>query len=115
MSPTLYTQPFSNDGRGDSKTLCDDVSELEPIVIGWRNFCSILTVLLESSDEAICQCRGLRTTEVKSRHAIGWNGGLHWDLRGEVESGIWDDGGMAVTVLILLSTSSALSEIIGGG
>jgi hypothetical protein len=114
-SSTLYTQPFGSGGGRDSETLCDDVSEFEPVVIGWRNLNGILTVLVESVDEATCQRRGLRTTEVKSRHAVGWNGGPHWESRGKVESGVWDNGGMAVAVLVLFSTPSALSEIMWGG
>jgi hypothetical protein len=115
MPSTSYTQPFGSDGGGDSETLCNDVSKFEPVVVGRRKCSGILAVLVESVDEATCQCRGLRMTEVKSHHAVGWNGGPHWDSRGEVKSGVWDNGGMAVAVLILFSTPSALSEIIWGG
>jgi hypothetical protein len=52
-------------------------------------------------------------TEVKSHHAVGWKGAPHWEPRWEVESGIWDDRGMAMTVLVLFSTPSTLSEIVG--
>jgi hypothetical protein len=53
--------------------------------------------------------------EVNPRHAVGLNRGPHWDSRREVERGVWDDGGMAVTVLVLFSALSAVSEIMSGG
>jgi hypothetical protein len=56
--------------------------------------------------------------EVKSHHAVGLNGSLHWESRlswGEVESWVQDDGGMAVAIFLLFSTASASSEIIVGG
>jgi hypothetical protein len=68
-------------------------------------------VLLERVDESSCQCCGLRTIEVKSRHAVGRNGSLCWESRlcwGEVESGVGNEGGVPVTVLLLFSTSVTL-------
>jgi hypothetical protein len=73
-SSVAYTQPFSSDVRRDTEAFCDDLCELLPVVIGWRILSGILVVLFETVDEASCQRRGLRTTEVKSRHAIGQNG-----------------------------------------
>jgi hypothetical protein len=114
-SSTAYTQPFGSDSGGDSETLCDDVSKFEPIVVGWQNFSGILAVLVESVNKATCQCRGLHTTEVKSCHAVGWNGDPHWESRGEVKCGVWDEGSVPVAVLVLFSTPSTSSEIKGGG
>jgi hypothetical protein len=111
----VYTQPFGSNSGGDAKTLCNDVSELESVVV-WRQNCSgILTILVECFDKATCQCRGLRMTEVKSRQAVSWNGGPHWDSRGEVKSGVRDEGSVTMAILVLFSTPSTLSEIIGGG
>jgi hypothetical protein len=115
MSSTSYTQPFGSNGGGNSETLGDDVGKLEPVVVGWRNLNSILTILLEAVDETSCQCHGLHMTEVKVRHAVGWNGAPHWESRWEVESGVWNDGGVAMAVLVLFSTPSTVSEIIGSG
>jgi hypothetical protein len=114
-SATSYTQPFGSFGMGNAESLGDDMGEFISVVICWQNLSGILVVLLETVNEASCQHRGLRTTEVKSRHAVGWNGGPHWDSRGEVKSGVRDDGGVAVTVLAGFSTPSTASEIIVGG
>jgi hypothetical protein len=112
-SSTAYTQPFGSDSLVNTESLCDDAGEFVAVVVGWRNFSRILTVLVESINEATCQCRGLCMTEVKSHYAVGWKGAPHWEPRWEVESGIWDDRGMAMTVLVLFSTPSTLSEIVG--
>jgi hypothetical protein len=72
-------------------------------------------VVFEGIDEATCQRCGLRTIEVNPRHAVGLNGGPQWDSRGEVEGGVWDNGGVSVTILVLFSAPSALLEIICGG
>jgi hypothetical protein len=72
-SSVVYTQPFGSDVRHDAKSFCDDPRELFPVVVGWWNLSGILVVLLEAVDEASCQRRGLHTTEVKSRHAVGRN------------------------------------------
>jgi hypothetical protein len=113
-SSTSYTQPFGSDSGGNSESFSDDACEFLTIVVCWRNLSGILVVLVESVDKSTCQCHGLRTTEVKSRHAVGWNGGPHWESRGEVESGVWDDGGMAMAVFSLFPTPSAALEIIVG-
>jgi hypothetical protein len=114
-SSTAYTQPFSSDGRGNTKSFRNNVGELVSVVVGRWNCSGILTVLLKCINEASCQCCGLHTTEVKSLHTVGWNGLLHWESRREVESGVWDDGGMTMAVFSLLSTPSAASEIVIGG
>jgi hypothetical protein len=72
-SLVAYTQPFGSDVRRDAESFCDDPCELFPVVVSWRNRSGILVVLLKAVDEASCQRRGLRTTEVKSRHAVGRN------------------------------------------
>jgi hypothetical protein len=72
-------------------------------------------VVFEGVDEATCQRCGLHTIEVNPRHAVGLNRGPQWDSRREVEGGVRDDGGMSVTVLVLFSTPSTLSEILCGG
>jgi hypothetical protein len=73
-SSVAYTQPFGSDVGWDAKTLSDDPHKLFSVVICWRNLSGILVVLLETVDKASCQRRGLRTTEVKSRHTVGRNG-----------------------------------------
>jgi hypothetical protein len=115
ISSTAYTQPFSSDCRGDTEPLGNDMGELVSVVVYWWNLSGILVVLFEMVNEANCQRRGLHTTEVKSRHTVSWNGGPHWDSRGEVKSGVWDDGSVTVTVFSRFSTPSAVSEIIVGG
>jgi hypothetical protein len=112
MYSTVYTQPFGSDSLTDAKAFCDNMGELVSIIIGRRNLSGILTVLVESVDKATCQHCGLHTTEVNSCHTIGWNGGLHWESRGEIESGIWDEWGVTVAVLILFSTPSTALEIM---
>jgi hypothetical protein len=72
-SSIAYTQPFGSDVRRDTKSFGNDPRELLSIVVGWWNRRGILVVLFEAIDEASCQRRGLRTTEVKSRHAVGRN------------------------------------------
>jgi hypothetical protein len=113
-SSGTYTQPFGSDGVVNAETLGDDARKLFGLAVGWRNWSGIL-VVFEGIEEATCQRCGLRTIEVNPRHAVGLNGGPHWDSRGEVKGGVWDDGGVSVTVLILFSTPSALSEIMRGG
>jgi hypothetical protein len=100
MSSTAYTQPFGSNSGGDAKTLCNDVSELKSVVVWRRNCSGILTILVECFDKVTCQCRGLCMTEVKSCQAVGWNGGPHWDSRGEVKSGVRDEGSVTVAVMI---------------
>jgi hypothetical protein len=109
-----YTQPFGSDGGLDAETFRDDARELVCCSVGWRNRSGIL-VVFEGIEEATCQRCGLRTIEVNPRHAVGLNGGPHWDSRGEVKGCVRDDGGVSVTVLVLFSTPSALSEIVWGG
>jgi hypothetical protein len=113
-SSGTYTQPFGSDGGIDAETLCDDARKLVCLVVGWRNRSGIL-VVFKGIEEATCQRCGLRTIEVNPRHAVGLNGGPHWDSRGEVKGHVRDNGGVSVTVLILFSTPSALSEIMWGG
>jgi hypothetical protein len=113
-SSGTYTQPFGSDGRVDAETFGDDMRELVCVTVGWRNRSGIL-VFFEGIEEATCQRCGLRTIEVNPRHAVGLNGGPHWESRREVEGCVRDDGGVTVTVLILFSTPSALSEIMVGG
>jgi hypothetical protein len=75
-------------------------------------------VLLEGIDESSCQRCGLHTIEVKSCHAVGRNGSLCWNSRlwwGEVESGIGNEGGVPMAILLLFSTLSTVSEIAVGG
>jgi hypothetical protein len=73
-SSIAYTQPFGSDVRRDTESFGNNPRELLSIVIGWRNRRGILVVLVKAVDEASCQRRGLCTTEVKSRHAVGRNG-----------------------------------------
>jgi hypothetical protein len=113
-SSGTYTQPFGSDGGFDAEALGDDARELVCATVGRWNRSGIL-VVFEGIEEATCQRCGLRTIEVKPRHAVGLNGGPQWDSRGEVKGRIWDDGGVSVAVLILFSTPSALSEIMSGG
>jgi hypothetical protein len=114
-SSTAYTQPFSSDGMRDPKSFCDNAGELIAVVVGRQNHRGILTVLVKCIDKATCQRCGLHMTEVKSLHTVGWNGPLHWESRREVKHGIRDDGGVTMTVFLLLTTLSAASEIIVGG
>jgi hypothetical protein len=113
-SSGTYTQPFSNDGLLDSKTLRDNARNFFSVIVGWRNRSGIL-VVFEGVDETTCQRCGLHTIEVNPRHAVGLNGGPQWDSRREVEGGVWDDRGVSMTVLVLFSAPSTLSEILGSG
>jgi hypothetical protein len=113
-SSDTYTHPFGNDGLLNSETLRDDACDFFSVIVGWRNRIGIL-VVFKGIDEATCQRCGLHTIEVNLRHTVGLNGGPQWDSRREVEGGVRDDGGMSVTVLVLFSTPSALSEILCGG
>jgi hypothetical protein len=113
-SSGTYTQPFGSDGGVDAKALCDDTRKLVCFGVGWRNRSGIL-VVFEGIEETTCQRCGLRTIEVNPRHAVGLNGGPHWDSRGEVKGCVWDDGGVSVAILVLFSTPSASSEIMRGG
>jgi hypothetical protein len=113
-SSGTYTQPFGSDDWIDAEALRDDARDFFSVVVGWQNRSGIL-VVFEGSDEATCQCCGLRTIEVNPRHAVGLNGGPQWESRGEVEGRVRDDGGMPVAILVLFSAPSALSEIMGGG
>jgi hypothetical protein len=113
-SSGTYTQPFGSDGGVDAEALRDDARKLVCFVVGWRNRSGIL-VVFKGIEEATCQRCGLRTIEVNPRHAVGLNGGPHWDSRGEVEGCVRDDGGVSVAILVLFSTPSALSEIMVGG
>jgi hypothetical protein len=113
-SSGMYTQPFGSDGGVDAEALRDDARKLVCSIVGWRNRSGIL-VVFEGVEEATCQRCGLRTIEVNPRHAVGLNGGPHWDSRGEVKGCVRDDGGVSVTILVLLATPSALSEILCGG
>jgi hypothetical protein len=113
-SSGTYTQPFGSDGVFDTEALGDDARKLFGLVVGWRNRSGIL-VVFEGIEEATCQRCGLRTIEVNPRHAVGLNGGPHWDSRGEVKGCVRDDRGVSVTILILFSTPRALSEILWGG
>jgi hypothetical protein len=81
-SSVAYTQPFSSDFGVDAKPLGDDPCELFSVVVRWQNCSGILVVLLETVDEVSCQRCGLRTTEVKLRHAVGRNGSRQCDSRG---------------------------------
>jgi hypothetical protein len=114
-SSTSYTQPFGSDSRGDAKSFGDDARELLTIVVCRWNLSGILMVLVEGVDESTCQRLSLHTTEVKSRHAVGWNGGPHWESRWEVKSGVWDDGSVTMAVFSRFSTPSTVSEIVVGG
>jgi hypothetical protein len=112
-SSASYTQPFGSNGRVDSEPCCDDVGDFLAVIVGQRNWSGIF-VVFEGVKDASCQRCGLRTIEVKPRHAIGRNGSLHWDSRlgrGEVEGWIGDDGSVPMAILTLFSASSALSEI----
>jgi hypothetical protein len=113
-SSGTYTQPFGSGGGVDTKALCDETRDFFAIVVDWWNRSGIL-VVFEGSDEASCQRRGLRTIEVNPHHAVGLNGGPQWESRGEVEGRVRDNRGVSVAVLVLFSTPSALSEIVGGG
>jgi hypothetical protein len=113
-SSGTYTQPFGSDGGVDTEALCDDARELVCAAVGWRNRSGIL-VFFEGIEEATCQRCGLRTIEVNPRHAVGLNGGPQWDSRREFEGCVRDNGGVSVAILVLFSTPSALSEIVGGG
>jgi hypothetical protein len=113
-SSGTYTQPFGSDSGVDAETLRDDARKLVCFVVGWRNRSGIL-VVFKGIEEATCQRCGLRTIEVNPRHAVGLNGGPHWDSRGEVKGCVRDNGGVSVTILVLFSTPSALSEIMCGG
>jgi hypothetical protein len=116
-SSASYTQPFGSNGRVDSEPFCDDVGDFLAVIVGRRNRSSIF-VVFKGVEDASCQRCGLRTIEVKPRHAIGQNRSLHWDLRlgrGEVEGWIGDDGSVPMAILVLFSASSALSEICCGG
>jgi hypothetical protein len=81
-SSVAYTQPFGSDVWCDTESLGNNPRELLPVAGAWQNLRGILVVLVETVDEASCQRRGLRTTEVKSRHAVGQNGSRHSDSRG---------------------------------
>jgi DNA-directed RNA polymerase subunit RPC12/RpoP len=72
-SSVVYTQPFGSNVGREAKSFCDNPYKLFPVVVGWRNHSGILVVLLKAVDEVSCQHCGLRTTEVKSRHAVGQN------------------------------------------
>jgi hypothetical protein len=116
-STASYTQPFGNDDAVETKSLGEDARDFLAIVVDWRNRSGIL-VVFEGVDEVSCQRCGLRTIEVNPRHAVGRNGSRHWSSRlgwGEVERGVWDDGGMPMAVHLLFSASSAASEIFVGG
>jgi hypothetical protein len=67
----MYTQPFGSCGLANAKAFGNDTQELVAIVVGWQNLCGILTVLVESVDEMICQRCGLCTIEVKLCHTVG--------------------------------------------
>jgi hypothetical protein len=110
----MYTHPFGNDGLFDSEALCDDARDFFSVIVGRQNRSGIL-VVFEGIDEATCQRCGLRTIEVNPRHAIRLNGGPQWDSRREVEGHVWDNGSVSVAILVLFSTPSTLSEIMGGG
>jgi hypothetical protein len=97
-SSGAYTQPFGSDGGVDAETFGDDACKLVRATVGWRNRSGIL-VVFEGIEEATCQRCGLRTIEVNPRHAVGLNGGPHWDSRGEVKGCVRDDRGVAVTDL----------------
>jgi hypothetical protein len=86
-SSASYTQPFGSDDWVNSEPLCDDVGNFLAVIVGWRNRSGIF-VVFKGVEDVSCQRCGLRTIEVKPRHAIGRNGSLHWDSRlgrGEVE------------------------------
>jgi hypothetical protein len=91
-SSGTYTQPFGSDGGVDAKALRDDARKLVCFAVGWRNWSGIL-VDFKGIKEATCQRCGLRTIEVNPRHAVGLNGGPHWDSRGEVKGRVRDDRG----------------------
>jgi hypothetical protein len=124
-----YTQPFGNQGFGKPETLGDDVrikpnsfckdsGDLVSVVVGRWNLSGILTTLVESCDELICQCAGLHTIEVKSCHAVGMNGSLQllsMDGRGAEDVAVWYEGGVSMAVLLLFTAASASSPIHGGG
>jgi hypothetical protein len=113
-SSAMYTQPFGSDSQVNTKSLGDDTGNFPSVVVGWWNHSGIFMVF-KGINEVTCQCCGLCTIEVKPRHVLGLNGGPHWESRGEVECGIWDDWGMTMAVLVLFSTPSAASEIMRGG
>jgi hypothetical protein len=86
-SSASYTQPFGSNGRVDSKPLCNNVGDFSAVIVGRRKQSGIF-VTFKGIKDASCQRCGLRTIEVKPRHAVGWNGLLHWESRlgrGEVE------------------------------
>jgi hypothetical protein len=86
-SSASYTQPFGSNSRVDSEPFCNDVGDFLAIIVGRRNRSGIF-VVFKGVEDASCQCCGLRTIEVKPRHAVGQNGSLHWDSRlgrGEVK------------------------------
>jgi hypothetical protein len=102
----------------DAEPFCEDTHELPLVVIGWQYFSGIFMVLFKGIKESTCQCCGLHTIEVNLCHTVGQNGSLHWDLRlgwGEVESGVRNDRGMPMAILLLFSTSSTASEIAVSG
>jgi hypothetical protein len=114
MSSTAYTQPFGSNSFFDTESFSNDMGNLTSIVIGWQNLSSI-SVVFEGIKEATCQCCGLHTIEVNPHHTVGLNGAPHWESRWEVECGIRDDGSVSMTILLLFSTPSTVSEIIVSG
>jgi hypothetical protein len=114
---TLYTQPFGSDGGINPEALRNDFGDFSAVVVGWRNRRGIF-IVFKGVEESSCQRCGLRTIEVKPRHAVGRNGSLHWESRlgrWEFEGWVGDDWSVPMAVLILFSASSTSSEIMLGG